>query len=441
MQNALTYGRKKIAAKDAAYGTGLALFYLLVFVKYVFSVPVPGALILVPYAVAALAADREKLTVLALCTVPLYTSVQFVSAIGICAAVFLITFADGIKPKKADVILLFLVVWELLHAFTVDFSAKEFVGIAILYVFMTIAIRSHGEPFDYVYMARNVAGSTLFTCFVILMQLFARYNFNADKTWKSLLRLGTDYVDGETPVGAYLNPNTLGFFIVISVALLVQLMLTRRSGKADVAATAALLVFGFFTSSRTFLICLFITGALAVLSARRSAGEKVKVFAIAVASFAAACLVFYLIAPDTFAFFFDRVVNGGDNSRWIIFSKYNGIIFNSPKFLLWGSGLNGVAAYQMEVVGQVPHNGLQELLFVWGFPGLIAYAGYVSSLFYGAYRSNKNKARLINFIPLILFLIKIQIGQLVTFTPVPLVILLICISLSSDLYTSPSKAQ
>ena len=114
MQNALTVERRRVAlTADIVYKAALACFYLAIFAKYIFNAPIPGAILLVPYAVAAIAADKERLTMLALCTVPLYTSVPFVSAIGICAAVFIIKFSKEIKPAKADLILLFLAAWEL----------------------------------------------------------------------------------------------------------------------------------------------------------------------------------------------------------------------------------------------------------------------------------------------------------------------------------------
>ena len=442
VQNALIIERRRgTLTADIVYKAALACFYLMVFAKYVFFLPIPGAVLLLPYAAAAIAADRDELTVMALCTVPLYTSVPFVSAIGICTAVFLIKFAKEIRPKKEDLILLFILVWELFHAFTIEFSVQEFVGIIVLYVFMVIAIRAYRPTEDYARIARPVAWSTLFTCAMILLQLLAKNSFNMDKTWKSLLRLGSDYVDGETGPGAYLNPNTLGFFIVISVALLVQLALTGRAKRRAHAVTAFLLVFGFFTSSRTFLICLFATGVLTVLSVRRSAGKRAKVLLISLASAAAACLIFYLITPTTFTFFFNRVVNGSDNSRSMLFARYNEIIFTSPKFILWGSGLNGVASYQMSVIGQVPHNGLQEILFIWGFPGLAAYLAYFCAMFFRASKSRARRTRLLNWIPLIVFAIKVQIGQLITFTPVPLVILLIYISVVNGLDSRDQKDQ
>ncbi len=406
-------------------------FFLSVFLKYVFSIPVPGFFMLVLIAGAAAVSDRNRLIMLSLGLVPLYTSVQFIFGIGICTLVFVFKYYDKIKLKYTDALLLFLVIWELLHAFSNDFSFVEFAGMLIPYLFLTVAVRSFDGVEHFSAFARTFAGSTLFTCVVIMLQIFSQNGFNADRSWKILLRLGSNTIDGEVS-GAYLNPNTLGFFIAISIALLVRLMINRIGTKLDIAASAILLLLGLFTSSRTFLLCILTFGILTVFTVGKDAGSKIRTAIIGIASLAAASLILYLVAPATFDFFVNRIINGDNSSRSILFQKYNDIILTNPRFILWGYGLNGVAEYQMSVIGQVPHNGFQELIFVWGFPGLFAYSAYIVSLTVNAVKANKGTVRLLNWIPFILFAFKIQVGQLITFTPVPLVLLLLYISIACD---------
>ena len=93
---------------------------------------------------------------------------------------------------------------------------------------------------------------------------------------------------------------------------------------------------------------------------------------------------------------------------------YHRFIWSSPRNLAFGIGLQDFGEKVMVVYRIAPfvsHNAIQELVTAWGMPGLVL---FVALWILMIWRSRKFSRRqtLLNYIPLLVILLKSQAGQM-----------------------------
>ena len=124
-----------------------------------------------------------------------------------------------------------------------------------------------------------------------------------------------------------------------------------------------------------------------------------------------------------------------------LFQFYTEHIFSELKYLFFGIGFQDYLSTLESVYGfvlNVPHNGIQELVLVWGIPGLFLFAGFIGTIFYFS-RSQEHPRRMINLFPFFLMLIQIQAGQLISSGIMLLSLSFIYLSLGADLRGGESR--
>ena len=103
------------------------------------------------------------------------------------------------------------------------------------------------------------------------------------------------------------------------------------------------------------------------------------------------------------------------SGRTDLFSYYSMALLERPVVLLFGVGLED---YPNKVIAtfdyfNIPHNGIQELLVMWGIPGLVLFTLLIVFAWKNASSKNKN-IPFVNYIPLLIMLFYVQGAQMVS---------------------------
>lgn len=413
---------------------GWIIMLCLIYMKYVLQMDLPRSILLILYAVIALVSSKEELIGLCLCCIPLSTSLHYYYAIMICIFIYILKYYSHIHINSTIYIVFLLWAWELLHCFGEGFSINKSITFIFSYVLTYLLMYSYNEDIRYEYIVRLIAICTSFMCFVVLSKLLVDSGGSIDGAFQGMQRLGQ--IDGIEEVGAYFNPNTLGYFCIMASCGLIQLILTRKSKKIDIVLSIYLIVCGFLTTSKTFVVCLIIMIVLFVISVRGNVIRKIKNLLCLSLIFIGVFVLVDKLFPTVLENYVVRfTVNDISSGRFELLAQYNKYIFSSPETLFWGTGLSAENIKIDDFFGvanfMVPHNGFQEIIVVWGIPGLLLFFGFLFSIIMQARKSLKQQT-IMNYIPLILLLIKVQAGQMVTLFPTMLMFSLAYLSLCYD---------
>jgi len=398
------------------FSIGFVLLLCMIFLKYSVQIDFSEYILLAIFICTAFISDRNELIALSVCCIPFISSFHYIYAILVCEILLIYKLKNEIRIKAEVVILIILIVWELLHCFTLGAVIKDGMTFILPYALCFIIMFSNVERVDYLFVMRVLAIATLWMCLVLLTKLFINADFNIGNAFYEMDRLGI--VDESEMTRGTFNPNTLGYFCILSATGLLQAIVSGNKIRSDIPILVLLIVCGFLTASRTYIICLIVLIVL-ILFVQRGSLKKKATFIIGLVALAGIVIILVnVFFPETFGNLFDRFklddVSGG---RSDLFMEYNRFIMSSGDQLFWGTGLSAERIKLDEYFGmynaQTPHNGIQEVLVVWGVPGLVLFIVYLSIIILSARRINTNQ-QLINYIPLILLLTKVQAGQMVT---------------------------
>ena len=310
-----------------------------------------------------------------------------------------------------------MVVWELMHSVGDVFSPVDFLSFCIPLLVLLFVMGSPGR-YDYDFILRAFAVTTAGMCVVLLGRLLFYNDFDLAATISGLQRLGVMTAEEESTFavsGGALHPNSLGILCVLGITGFAQLRMAGRGKKGDIALLVFLLVFGALTASRTYLACLVFMAVLLVLSWRGGLDQKVRMLLAVLGAAALALLLLWLIFPETLAYFHSRFfVEDITTGRDRLLVQYHRFIVSQPKNWLFGIGLQELgekATVIRRIARNTPHNGIQEIVLVWGLPGLALFGSLLASVL-GRARLQAGKRGLISYIPLLVILLKSMAGQL-----------------------------
>ena len=129
---------------------------------------------------------------------------------------------------------------------------------------------------------------------------------------------------------------------------------------------------------------------------------------------AGAFFLFTKLFPSAYAQFLGRLeADDVTNGRLELLTFFNQHIFSSFQNSMFGIGLQNVTEKIVELYERsvVPHNGIQEVLLVWGFPGLFLVVGWFATFMRGAKLYHKGRWNLLNLLPIFFYILEIQSGQ------------------------------
>lgn len=405
-----------------------ALLITLIFVRYVLRISFPWVVFLGVVAAIALVGDRDEIIAMCLCCIPLYSSLQYIYALAICMFFYVVKFHDDIRINCWIVPILLMLLWEWLHCFDRYSSVMGAVRALTPLIFCTMLMFCRKDRIHYPFAIRTLAICVSLMCVIVLSKLLVESRFNIAKAFTNMQRLGMTAENMEA-TGAEFNPNYLGFLCIICSTGLLQLRMSNQKQKNDMAIVVFLLVCGLLTMSRTFLLCLALMIVLLVLAYGINFRKMLKMLGSVAGVGLVVMVVLLVFFPETAENWAARFqVADITSGRMVLMELYHERIFSSPRIYLYGIGMQSVTQKVEHLFGTrkilgtvVPHNAIQEMIFCWGIPGLILFIYFILALIASAKRKNPGM-KLINYVPLLLLLVKIQAGQLISTPPNMLII-------------------
>lgn len=398
----------------------LAMLLGLAFVRYALQIYYPRGILLLLAILIACVGDPDEIVAMCICCIPLQEMFHLFYVLLGCFILYALKYSHRIRINLIIMPVFLIILWELLHCLWNPFSPVTFVSRFLPYVLLTLLVCTVETEFDYDFITRALAISTAAMCICLLGKLLYVSGFDVKATFAGLQRLGMDSKEVEsslTVTGGEINPNTLGILCVLCISGLMQLRTAGRKQRGDLAIALILLVFGALTSSRTYLVCLAAMIILLLFSQKRSLSHKIKFLCGTAALILVALVVLNVFFSELMDYYIDRFqVLDITTGRFDLIKMYHEFIFSKPQYFLYGVGIHDFdkkMINQYKVASYVPHNGIQELLLAWGVPGLLIF-GVLLLLMIRRSKKIHKKQSLLNYIPLLIILLKSMVGQLVT---------------------------
>ena len=418
------------------------LIMLLLFLKYALLVSIPSIVFGALFAVIAFFGNQNEIFAVCICCIPLSTAVPYYYIVLFCAVVYLLKYRENIRVDAGFIPILLLVAWELLHCFTGSISIISLVVQFVPYIFLIVCVFDRNiKTVNYGFVSRIFALSVLWVCCILIVRLMIQSNFRLDVAFINMQRLG---LSEEEVKGLVVNPNSLGIQCVLAVSCLTQLRINRQKNIGDTFLIFSILILGSLTVSRTYLACLLILIIYILLFSDGGIRKKTKLILGMLLILVVVIVLINLLFPSVLELFIQRLeVDDITGGRGMLMETYNNYIFSSPKTLFWGIGLLGFGNKVINVYNiadSVPHNGIQEVLLAWGCPGLILFIFIFLVLIRRSKQENQNQT-LINYLPLIIWVAKIMVGQVITSSYTMLAIVSVYLSLCYDLSSAEEQKQ
>ena len=400
--------------KASGFFPCLVIFIALIFLKYFAEVNIPSFVFIFISLIIALSSDKEEIIIFGICCIPMLNMFQSKYSLLICMIIYIYRFSNEFKKVNSIVIILgILMTWELPHALFGQFSLVEYLRIFTELIFFVFVVICDITDMNFQKLFRVFALVTISICFVILLIQLKAYSYNVSLLL-NVKNFRLAYAVDDDILGASFNPNSHAYICLLAIEGLCLLRNSKETKPVDIVMIVLLCIFGVMTLSRKFVLCGFLFLVLYILS-QNDRKERVKrLFILGIVSIAVILLLSYffptIIDSMVNRFTEDDVTSG----RTDLFSFYTNALFEKPVVLLFGVGLLDYRYKVFSTFGyfNIPHNGIQELLVMWGIPGLIMFA----LLIYFAIKRAKgdNKIPFVYYIPLIVMLFFIQGAQMVS---------------------------
>lgn len=415
----------------------LGCFLFMIFARNILGMSIPIAFLLVFSAIIALFSSKTELIALAISYIPLSSGFQYKYGLIVCIIIYIVKFNKRIKLTNAAFPLLLMMMWEFFHAFTLDFSFAEYFRQFTEMIFCTFLMCIADKNFDFKLIVRVLSVCTIFAGAVVLLNLLKTSNYNFQSIFLSgKYRFGT----GDTEIinyGMNYNANSYGFMCIISIIGILQLIRKKQQATIDYIIIGVLSVMGLLTLSRAYVVCYAFIILMYLLLNEKSLKKNL----VRIASILFAIALVYIVINRYAPYLLDNILarfkeSDVTNGRTDIFTFYNKHIFASIGNLFFGTGLQNVWNKMSLLYGtsfiNVPHNGIQELVVVWGLVGLVFFIYYVLAMIWSS-ESIVPKHTIANYYPLLVTLLMVQSGQLISSGTIMLIFAFIYISLCTNM--------
>ena len=416
------------------FNTSFVLILLLLFLKYALLKSIPSMVFVALFAVIAFFGDREEIVVVCVCCIPLSTAIPYYYIVLFCAVVYLFKYRESIRVDVGFIPILLIIAWELIHCFDENISIISLVVELVPYVLLVVMFFDRSiKLVNYHFIARVFAISVFWVCCILVVRLMIQCDFKLEVAFINMQRLGLSEEEVE---GLVVNPNSLGILCVLAVSCLMQLRMHGPRKIGDMFLIIFILILGTLTVSRTYLVCLLIMIFCLFIATSGGIKKKLKLLIGITLIVTVSLFVIKMLFPSVLELFMQRLkVEDITSGRDVLFATYNKYILSSPKSLFFGLGLLGFAnkvMYVHNICANVPHNGIQEVLVAWGIPGLLMFSLMFYVLIRRSKQENENQT-MINYLPLIIWIAKIMVGQVITSSYTMLTIALLYLSLCYNL--------
>lgn len=411
---------KEVIIKDShkhlIYWLMLVLLLTMVAVKSLVGISIPAVVFLLITSIMMLTGNKDEIIATIIVCIPLSVAFQYKYTIIVCIVVYVFKYGKDIKFGKCILPLLVMMCWELLHGIFGEFSLNEYLRDFSELIFLTFLMCISLEKIDYKFICRALAFSTLCMGLIVICSIIKDQGSLEAAFVDSTYRLGSSG-DKTEQFGLNYNANALGTMCNLSVLVLLQLKLLGQSKKWDYFMIVGLLIVGVMTLSRAFLIGAVLVFLFFIISSGNKNGKSIKnLFVAAVIML----LVFYVIinfAPFIYERFVERFeVDDITSGRSDLITFYNQHIYSNLRYSMFGLGLQNLWDKILQIYPSakfVPHNSLQEMLVVWGIPGLIMFVSLICCMIKTTAKYVR-KHTMANYSALLFLMIITMSGQLIT---------------------------
>lgn len=370
-----------IETKHIKYWALMMILCFMIIARNVLSIQYPVVCFLPIGCLLCLLCERNEIVAFMCSMAPLENTLQFRYMI-LIGAMFLLIKSKRFRFSNLLPIIL-MMFWELFHFDSGELPVASFLReFAIL---ISLGVTLVVEPIDSSdgLTVRSVASMVLFSSVVtgIVNRVLTGYSFASSD------RLGSTY-DMVESYNALLNPNVGSFLCVLSICGLVLLIRTGNRSRVDTPLIIGLAIFVLLFQSKAAIISL-VFASLIYLYANNKSWVLPTLRAMGILFlFGIVAFVFFRNTINAIVTRF--VVGDFSTGRIGIFAFYQDYLFSDTKNLIFGCGLYN---YAERIAGQyspvalaasgavtyinhhmtlvVSHNNIQEILIVWGMPGVI----------------------------------------------------------------------
>lgn len=436
INNVMRRNNSYIQAEHSRFWLIMLGFMALVFVRNILKIEFPIVVLLLYACIGALFFDRDEIMAFAVTLVPFSAAFQYRYVLLALIVIYLVKFPRCIKNLSVYIPLVLMMVWELCHALLGAFSIVSFLKGFSELIFLSFVISLKNKKFDYSFISRTFSVCVVFSCTILVLKLLGEVDYNfltifADGNY----RLGIFEAEEESYAMNY-NANSLGFMCNMALAAVLLRIRIRGINAFDSLLGCILVFYGLLTLSRSFIICLAFLAILFIISSNGGFEKKV-------GTLLGLCLgaLFLVLLVNQFApYIFDNIIerfsaddiSGGRNELLV---EYTEFVFSSVINLLFGIGLQNsmekIYAQGFTNIEFVPHNSIQELVVLWGIPGLIMFCSMLYLMIREA-KISRNRCHLINFVPILIWALMGATGQWITSGKDMLLLSFLYITLCSD---------
>lgn len=395
-----------------------------VFLKYLVGVGLPAEIILLTYCISAICADKTGLVTLLGLSIPLNSSFQYLYGLTFVTLLYVIKYTSIRKTSIIVFCPFFLTLLEIYHV--INNSGSMFWALKILipvYACVILLTDDRIADVDFSKTIRYIGFTTAIMCIIVLKNSIGTNGFSAFVLGGQRLSISNAEVDS---MGANFNANFLGYLCLFSALFLFLFISKRNISKAYSGLVVILLFFGVLTMSRTYLLCLAISCILYLISQKNL--KLIKTFLLYIVIGVLVSFILSRFFPSIIEAVNKRfLVQDISSGRNDLFSIYNEMFLKNLDIFIFGVGTSNLAeAISSLSLINYPHNGIQDTIFAWGIIGLVL---VIAIIVYGIKKMKMKRntsVTLLSLIPLLVYAIRIQAGQFVTFAP-NIIMLAFCI--------------
>lgn len=396
----------------------LTILCLLLVLRYAFRVDIPRMVLTLIVIAMAFLGDKNEILAISMACIPMHNAVDFYISIMACAIILVVKHYDQVRMGFPVILALVMILWEALHCWFFDFSPMTLATSLVPLVFVAVVLSVDLQDTNYAFLVRVMSFMACIMCFVVLANVVIRAEGDFSQAFSNLRRLGV-LSEEETLFGGDINPNSLGIINVLCMTGLLQIRTVGQKKKYDLFLIFILLLFGVLTLSRTFLVCLLFMFVLILAGQKKDWKRILRILAGA----GAVCLVMILVTnwifPEVISDFIKRFqVEDITTGRDSIMTQYHDYFVSHPVVMFFGVGMSDYAEKVVNIYHMsthTPHNSIQEIIAAWGIPGLMMIALLLFALIYESKRYGRRKS-ILNYVPLLIILLKSMAGQLLTST-------------------------
>lgn len=415
----------------------VAVFMVLLFLRDFAGKGIPAILFLCLTAFVALFADKTEIVAFCFCFIPILNAFQSKYAFMICIAVYIARFVRIKSVAPYTLPIAFLVAWEILHGFTSELSLVLVLRVFAELVFCCFVLSLSREEIDFKKIVRTMSCVAVCAYTILLLAQLRQFDYQISALFSGVFRFG-NAVD-ETKMAVGFNPNYLAYICMCCIEGLGILVYKKQSNVVDVICLGTLGVFGLLTMSRKFIVCAAVWFILFLLSYKQKTRIFVTMLIVLLAVAFIVQAVFPTAAEALLHRFSDEDLDGGRDD---IFLFFNNLLSDDMGVLFFGVGLQNLGNKMSERYNStIPHNGFQELLVIWGIPGLIAFVLFLNMIIGRAKKLNPD-IKLINYTPVFVMLLNVLVSQMASSNVVIscMAIVYICLVVDPCQDGAPAKA-